>query len=80
MPIYRYKSTKKGCDFCRGGFDQFQTMNEAPLPRCPRCGGRVKKIPARFSGFTPMLSDTHLKEKGFKKLVRKDKGVYEESF
>ena len=79
MPIYQYKATEKGCDHCRDGFEQFQKMSDKALKKCPHCGGKVKKVPARCSGFTPMLSDTNLREKGFKKLVRKDKGTYEQT-
>ena len=79
MPIYQYKTTEKGCDHCQPGFEQFQKMSDKPLKKCPQCSAKVKKIPARCSGFTPFLSDTKLKEKGFKKLVRKDKGVYEQT-
>ena len=81
MPIYLYKTTeKKGCDYCSPGFEQLQSMQDKPLKKCPRCQGKVKKVPARCSGFTPMLSDTNLKEKGFQKLVRKDKGTFEKAF
>jgi len=80
MPIYQYQAAEKGCDHCRGGFEQLQKMSDKPLTQCPHCSAKVKKIPARCAGFTPLLSDSKLKEKGFKKLVKKDKGVYEQSF
>jgi len=80
MPIYQYITTEKGCDYCKNGFEQFQKMSDKPLKKCPQCTAKIKKIPARCAGFTPLLSDSKLKEKGFKKLVKKDKGVYEQSF
>ena len=33
MPTYEYQ-----CDACEHNFDEFQSMSEAPLTRCPKCG------------------------------------------
>ena len=33
MPTYEYQ-----CDACEHNFDEFQSMSEAPLKKCPRCG------------------------------------------
>jgi putative FmdB family regulatory protein len=33
MPTYEYQ-----CDACDHNFDEFQSMLEEPLKRCPRCG------------------------------------------
>ena len=79
MPIYRYKTTDKGCPHCQPGFDQLQAMSAQPLARCPKCQGPVKKIPASFHGGTPMLSDANLRDHGFTKLVKRDKGTYEKT-
>lgn len=32
MPTYEYQ-----CDSCNHRFDEFQSMSEPPLTRCPRC-------------------------------------------
>lgn len=79
MPIYHYKAKENdsGCDYCRGGFDAMQSMTEKPLTHCPRCHGPIHKVPARCGGGTPMMSSGNLKDKGFTKLVKRDKGVYE---
>ena len=79
MPIYRYKSADKGCDYCSNGFETMQSIRARPLRKCPRCGGKVKKIPAPCGGYTPMLSDSNLRDKGFTKLVKKDDGTYEKT-
>jgi len=79
MPIYQYKAVKDGCEYCRVGFEQLQSMKAKPLVKCPRCGVAVKKCPCLCSGFTPALSDGNLRDKGFTKLVRKDHGVYEKT-
>jgi putative FmdB family regulatory protein len=33
MPTYEYH-----CDACENHFDEFQSMTEAPLKKCPKCG------------------------------------------
>ena len=33
MPTYEYQ-----CDACEHGFEEWQTMSEAPLTKCPKCG------------------------------------------
>jgi putative FmdB family regulatory protein len=35
MPTYEYH-----CDACEHGFDEFQSMSDAPLKKCPKCGKR----------------------------------------
>src|SRR6266851_2191132 len=33
MPTYEYQ-----CDACNHNFDEFQSMNDKPLKKCPQCG------------------------------------------
>jgi putative FmdB family regulatory protein len=33
MPTYEYH-----CDACEHNFDEFQSINDAPLKKCPKCG------------------------------------------
>lgn len=33
MPTYEYQ-----CDACNHNFDEFQTITEEPLKKCPQCG------------------------------------------
>jgi putative FmdB family regulatory protein len=33
MPTYEYQ-----CDACEHGFEEFQSMSEAALTKCPKCG------------------------------------------
>jgi len=35
MPTYEYV-----CDACKHGFDEFQSITEEPLRKCPQCGRR----------------------------------------
>ncbi len=48
MPIYEYRSTGKGCEYCRDHFEVIQKICDAPLRNCPRCKLPVEKIPSIF--------------------------------
>lgn len=76
MPRYEYKHLNEPCE--KGGkvFEVIQSIHDEPLTKCPYCSGKVKRIISRVNISVP-TSDTRLKEKGFAKLVRRDKGVYE---
>ena len=39
MPNYDYK-----CLECSHTFEVFQKMSEMPLDKCPKCGGKVKRL------------------------------------
>ena len=45
MPTYEYECTK-----CPHTFEAFQSMNAAPLKKCPQCGGKVKRLIGTGSG------------------------------
>jgi putative FmdB family regulatory protein len=44
MPIYEFK-----CDSCGTVTERLQKMDDAPLKKCPKCGGKVEKIFSRSS-------------------------------
>ena len=75
MPTYLYECQRADCPG-GGRFARHQSMRDDPLECCPHCGGPVERVivPAMVSAPT---GDTDLKDKGFAKLVRRDKGVYE---
>lgn len=77
MPIYEYKHTSKRGDTCEETFETFQKMSDKTLTKCPVCGNPVEKLLSRVSGGVDKLAPSRLKELGFTKLVRRDKGVYE---
>lgn len=77
MPIYEYEADGEGCPSCRERFDVIQRLGEPPLTVCPACGGPIRKLVSRVSVAKDTLGASNLKDKGFHKLVRKDKGVYE---
>lgn len=39
MPIYEYR-----CRKCDGRTERLQGIHDAPLKKCPDCGGRLEKI------------------------------------
>jgi len=45
MPTYDYK-----CLECAHTFEAFQKMNDKPLEKCPKCGGKVKRLIGAGSG------------------------------
>ncbi len=79
MPLYQYKAiqTDKACNHCRDGFEIMQSMKDTPLKKCPQCSSPIQKVPSLCAGFTPMLSDGNLKDKGFTKLKKRGDGTYE---
>src|SRR5437660_2686669 len=48
MPTYEYQ-----CDACNHNFDEFQSMSEEPLKKCPKCGKR--KLRRLFGGGAAIL-------------------------
>src|SRR5215813_11638409 len=48
MPTYEYQ-----CDACDHNFDEFQSMTEDPLRKCPQCG--KKKLRRVFGGGAAIL-------------------------
>lgn len=78
MPLYEYIACEgeTGCDHCRPGFAITQSMKEDALSLCPKCGARIERAIFPVGIATPK-TPSELKNLGFKKLVRRDKGVYE---
>ncbi|MFC2163672.1 FmdB family zinc ribbon protein [Acidobacteriota bacterium] len=62
MPLYEYK-----CDKCNAKFEVIQKLADAPMKKCPQCGGSVKKVisaPAlQFKGSGFYINDYAKKEK-----------------
>ena len=48
MPTYDYR-----CDACDHGFEEFQSMTEEPLKKCPECG--KKKLRRLFGSGAAIL-------------------------
>ena len=46
MPTYEYE-----CQKCGHKFEEFQSMKDAPLTKCPECKGKVKRLIGAGAGF-----------------------------
>ena len=57
MPIYEYKATGRGCDYCRDGFEIRQRIDAELLSRCPKCQAPVRKLVSRFRACVVETSD-----------------------
>lgn len=75
MPTYEYK-----CKNCEHGFETRQSMSEAPLSVCPKCGGELRRlinggagVIFKGSGFYSTDKDTRAKNTGAKS-ASKDAG------
>ena len=75
MPTYIYECENQKCP-CGGNFTIEQSIRDDRLTVCPECGGPVERLITPANINLPK-GDTELRDKGFAKLVRRDKGVYE---
>ena len=55
----------------------FQAMAVDPLETCPVCSKPVEKIFSAVAGKVNKLATSNIKNQGFTRWVRRDKGVYE---
>lgn len=75
MPVYEYEHELEACGLGER-FELTQSITSAKLGECPQCGGPIKRLISLVAISTPKTS-SDLKNMGFTKLVRRDKGVYE---
>lgn len=45
MPTYEYK-----CDNCNEVFEEFQSITDEPIEKCPKCGGKVQRLISAGAG------------------------------
>jgi hypothetical protein len=77
LPVYVYEHDDgEGCDL-GNGFEVEQPMSDEALKQCPKCGGGVHRIICPPMSIKSPRSNSELKDMGFTKLVKRDKGVYE---
>lgn len=76
MPLYEYEHVEVKGESCAAVFEFAHSISE-PLSACPTCGHPVRKRVTRFGVGENLLSASNIKDKGFQRWVRKDKGVYE---
>jgi putative FmdB family regulatory protein len=75
MPIYEYEHIETPCS-SGPVFEIKQSINDAPLERCPNCGGPVRKL-ISLNFVSSAKTNSELRDMGFTKLVKRDDGVYE---
>ena len=77
MPVYEYEHADEQTTCPRGRtFLVSQSMRDDALEQCPDCEGVIERLISKTYVSAP-TADTDLKDKGFAKLVRRDKGIYE---
>jgi len=76
MPIYIYEHTAEHDD-CPVEFERYEKITSKGITKCPICGHPVQRIIKEVHFSIDRLAPSHLNEVGMKKLVRKDKGLYE---
>jgi putative FmdB family regulatory protein len=75
MPVYEYAHDEDGCELGKE-FEWTQSIRDAAMSACPQCGRPVRRLISRTFVSSPK-SNTELRDLGFTKLVKRDKGVYE---
>jgi putative FmdB family regulatory protein len=71
MPTYEYE-----CEACEHGFEEFQSMSEPPLTKCPKCG--KKKLRRLFGTGAAVLFkgsgfyETDYRSESYKKAAKAD--------
>ena len=76
MPTYRYECANAVCP-SNGMYEAHQSIHEDEWTECPHCGGPTSRIIAPPPRPSVPKSDSDLRDMGFAKLVKRDKGVYE---
>ncbi|KPK66942.1 FmdB family transcriptional regulator [candidate division TA06 bacterium SM23_40] len=72
MPTYDYR-----CEKCGYQFEEFQSITEKPLSRCPHCGGPVRRLIGAGAGFLFKGSGfyvTDYRSDSYKKAEKADRG------
>ena len=75
MAVYEYEHLGEGCELGKR-FEIEHPIKDDALKACPKCGGELQRLISRTFISAP-VGDSQLKNMGFTKLVRRDKGVYE---
>ena len=70
MPTYEYR-----CEKCKKRHEAFQSITAKALTKCPKCGGRLKRLLSHGSGFLLKGSGfyiTDYRSKSYNEAKKKD--------
>ena len=73
MPTYEYE-----CQKCGHRFEEFQSMKDAPLAKCPQCKGKLKRLIGAGAGLLFKGSGfytTDYRSSGYSEKKKKDAGA-----
>jgi len=73
MPTYEYE-----CRKCGHRFEEFQSMKDAALTTCPKCGGELKRLIGTGAGFIFKGSGfyiTDYRSKGYEEKKKSSEGA-----
>ena len=82
MPFYVYSpNTTAQCDYCEGGFEHLQKLDDDLLTRCPECSAPVERVvtAANLASPSPSLKEDNIEKHGFTQYRKVEKGVYEKT-
>lgn len=80
VPIYTYAHQGDPGNDCSPEFEWTQSIKDEPLKICPTCGKPVRKLISLTAPYRKnILSNSNLKDHGFVRLERKDRGVFEKT-
>ncbi len=71
MPTYQYR-----CKECGYEFEEFQSMSDDPIDKCPECSGHAERLISGGAGFLFKGSGfyiTDYRSDSYKKAAEKDK-------
>jgi putative FmdB family regulatory protein len=73
MPTYEYE-----CQKCGHRFEEFQSMKDAPLSKCPKCRGKLKRLIGAGAGLLFKGSGfytTDYRSSGYSEKKKSDSGA-----
>lgn len=77
MPVYEYSHRDTETSCVKGLlFEEIQSISAEKLHMCPECGQEIFRVLSATRTMTS-VGESQLKNNGFAKLVRRDKGLYE---
>ena len=83
MPIREYAAVdpEKSCRYCKGGFEEVETIDAPAKETCPRCGSKIQRqlSAPRVGGSESGLHD-RAKNAGFTTYKKLGKGEYEKKY